>query len=269
MGIAVALLFVAAVGSFYIFKYLRIRKREEAMAAFALQQGWTPLGNDAATLTQYLPSYLRQAASMATSNATALNLNSILLNSLSGSDSRIDFDMAYQANIDQVTLVFFQYQITEYTHSRNPRTGSEETHSHTTTYVVICAGLNKVQPNVLLLHHSLLSKFDDIGKHGGMQQLHLEGDFNKEYDTYTVPHGEVDALTLLTPDVMAMLMDQLEKTSLQFNGQAMMLSMETGNLNPKMIMPLLNSVVAIVRKVDHLPDSKPATEPAQPAASAA
>lgn len=231
--------FVAVIGLF-AYGIVAKRKREQAMAAFAAKQGWSALGNDPASLSQYLPAYL-----------------------LNRGQNPV-YDMAYRATIEGTGLTFFQYEYTEYHEEYDPQTHTMERRAQQFYFTVLQAPLAHPQPTVVLLHHTLLGKLADIGEHSGLTRLTLEGDFNKDFDTYMAPNGQVETLSLLTPDVMELLQAGDTKASLSIGGQSLSMSVETSNLSPNTIMPLLQYVSAIVKKVD----AKPAPSgPASPTAT--
>lgn len=255
MGILFTIAVFAAVIGAVVYGIMTKRKREKAMAAYAMQQGWTALGNDAFTLNQYLPQYIQNQG------------------------QRTDYDMAYQATVNGVQLVFFQYSYTEYSGggvqvSNNVSIGigggsaQNSGASQTYTFTVVHAALTKNHPNLLLLHHTmLLTKLRNSIEGAGLQKLSLEGDFNDYFDTYIAPGTEVEALSLLTPDVMQMLVQNERGASLQFNGQSMMVSLETADLTPQTITPLLTGIASIVEKIDdRRPEPAASAPPAAPAA---
>jgi len=159
--------------------------------------------------------------------------------------------MAYRAVIDGVTIVFFQYQYTEQQMEYNAESHTEEQRSVTYTFTIINAEINKTVPAILLLHHSLLSKLASLGEHSGMQQLQLEGDFNKHFDCYITPNDQVNALSLLAPDVMAQLIDKLPDASVEFTGRSMGISLAAVLLEADKIGPLLNNTVSVVKSIEN------------------
>lgn len=237
MGTLFFVVILVAVIGLFIFRLVTKRKREQGMAAMAAQRGWTALGNDATTLMPYLPQYLQNLG-----EKTAV-------------------DMAYKVVADGIEIVFFQYQYTVYTTEYNATTHTEQQQSDTSTFTVVHTQLAKSYPNVLLLHHTFMSKLATITEHWGLQKLSLEGDFNEHYDSYIAPGSEIEALTLLAPDVMALLIDNLEKASLQFTGQAMIVSIETSNLSAKTIVPLLDSILPIAKKINGIVPAAPTPTP--------
>lgn len=229
MGVIVFAVFFIAVIGVLVYSIVAKHKREQAMAAYVAQQGWTALGNNISDLSQYLPSYLLNRGQNPT------------------------FDMAYRATVDGTTLNFFQYCYTEYRQDYDPQTHTAQQRAQQYYFTVVQAPLAHPQPTVVLLHHTLLGKFADIGEHSGLTRLTLEGDFNKDFDTYMTPNGQVETLSLLTPDIMQLLQAGNTKASLSIGGQSLSMSVETSNLSPKTIMPLLQYVAAVVKKADAKP----------------
>jgi len=162
------------------------RKRREAMQALASKNGWTPLSNDESTLLQYLPQYIQLLGQQSYGFGGYTRTNS-------------SYDMAYKAAIGSHTAVVFQYTYTEYHQSADPEQSEQST---TTCFSILNISLPVVEPTVLLLHHSFASKLINFGLHNGLQKINLEGNFNQYYDTYISPNGQVEALSVFTPDII-------------------------------------------------------------------
>jgi hypothetical protein len=226
MNILIITAIVVGVIGIGVYAYISNRKRHEAMADLALKQGWTALATTPLALSQYLPHYL---------------LND-------GQNPR--YDMAYQAVTNGSTQTFFQHQYTTYNEVYDQQTQTMRREAETHTFTIVNATLAKPQPSVMLLHHSLLSKLANFSDTRGMQRVQLEGDFNKSFDTYMLPDQQVEALSLLTPDVMVLLMDGLKGASAEFNGTSISASLEGKYLDAERILPLLSQVDTIVKKIN-------------------
>jgi len=157
--------------------------------------------------------------------------------------------MAYQLTLEQIPFVFFQYTYTEHYDEYDSQTGRMERRSRSFTFTVVHAGLTKTVPTILLLHHNFLSKLTAAIESWGMQRLSLEGDFNSHFDTYINKGTEIEALTILQPDVMELLISSVKNPSAEFAGQSFYLIQETGSLSPDSITAMLNNVSAVVKKV--------------------
>ncbi|MGH7241737.1 MAG: hypothetical protein ACREGB_05565, partial [Candidatus Saccharimonadales bacterium] len=173
------ILIVLLVVGFIVWGFVRKRKQEKAMADAATTNGWTPLSPDLATLGQYVPQYLQDMRAI-----------------------RTNYDMAYSAKAADYEIIFFQYSYTIVEQTYNAQTNQEERHDVTYTFAVMTAKLKATWPKLLLLHHSFMSKIANFTDHFGLQALSLEGNFNDQFDCYITPNTQVQALSLLTPDVM-------------------------------------------------------------------
>lgn len=240
---------IAFVAIFILFAGLTVyvvlakKRREKAMAEFAVQQGWTPV-NDPASLYQCLPQYLQ-----------GLGQNGY---GFRGDFTRTvdSFDMAYQANVNNVPSVFFQYTYTEYYFDYDPATNQQRETSESHSFTVVNASISKMVPTILLLHHSFISKLATIGQHAGLQPISLEGDFNKTFDTYIVPNGQDEALSLLSPDTMELAVNTGRGVSVQMSGQTLILSSETEPLNPSTIEPLLDGIGRLAANINSKPQGE-------------
>ncbi|MEO6761538.1 MAG: hypothetical protein ABI220_04160 [Candidatus Saccharimonadales bacterium] len=240
MGVIVFLVAAVIFAGLFAYRVISKRKREQAMATLAAKNGWTALANDAAALNGYLPGYI-------------LGLGQQGYGFGDFTSSSESYDMAYQAIVGTNQAVFFQYIYTEYHQSFNQ--DQQET-SDTHTFTVINVAMPVSEPVIMLLHHSFISKMANFGLHSGLQKLSLEGDFNQAYDTYITPHDEVNALSLLTPDVMELveaLAGNRANASMQLRGQSLIISFERSLLIPEIIEPLLAQISTLLAKLDTKP----------------
>jgi hypothetical protein len=245
MGIVIIVVIVIAFIGLIAYGIISKRKREQAMAGLATQQGWTALSNDAVTLNQYLPQYVQMLGQQNYGFGVGFHRSS---NS---------YDMAYQAKIGDHSAVLFQYQYTEY-HYVNDGQGGNNEQSQTYYFTIVNVTMPVAEPTILLLHHSFMSKLSNFGLHSGMQQISLEGDFNQSYDTYIAPDSQVAVLSLLTPDVMEQVaaLAGTKKgvhASMQMGGQNMIVSFENQVLTPEFIQTLLAQVTTLLAKLDAKP----------------
>ena len=240
--IAFAVIFILFV-ALTIYVVLAKKRREKAMAEFAIQHGWTPV-NDPSSLYQYLPQYLQ-----------GLGQNGY---GFRGDFTRTinSFDMAYQANMNNIPSVFFQYTYTEYYFDYDPATNQQRETAESHSFTVVNASLSNMVPTILLLHHSFISKLATIGQHTGLQSVSLEGDFNKIFDTYITPNGQDEALSLLSPETMELVVSAGRNASIQLAGQALVFSSEVEPLNPSTIEPLLENIGKLVANINSKPQSE-------------
>jgi hypothetical protein len=229
----IIMLFVAIT----VYGVLANRRREQAMAALATQRGWTALGNQASTLRLYLPQYLQ-----------GLGQNGLTFSS-STTNTTESYDMAYEATVGNTKVVFFQYQYTEYFSGYDASTHQQQETSQTHYFIVLNTTLSRSLPTILLLHHSFISKLTSFGQHSGLQPIALEGDFNKHFDTYITPNSQAEALSLLTPDTMELVIAAASNASVQFSGESMTLSFENKILKAAVIEPVLTQTEKLITNI--------------------
>jgi hypothetical protein len=236
MAVIIIIVILAAFFGLFAWALVAKRKRQEAMATLASQQGWTALANDT-SLAQYLPTYLQGLGRQW---------------GIAGNTRRTEaaYDMAYQATVASRPVVFFQYEYTEFVREYDPATETSQEQAYSYFFIVLHASLPASFTNILLLQRSFLSKLKNFGEHSGLQQIRLEGDFNKTFDTYIAPNSQVEALSLLTPDVMQQMMNIAPNPSLQVNGPSLFVSLESKYLTPDVIQPLLQNVAALLAKIE-------------------
>jgi len=236
LAVVIAIVIIGAI----VYGILSKRHRQQAMAALAAQKGWTALSNDDATLSSYLPTYIRM-----------LGQQNFGMSNFSRTTSA--YDMAYQANISGHSAVLFQYQYTEYSQNIDPQQPAQSTVCY---FTVLSLAMPVAEPTIMLLHHNFLSKLNNFGLHQNLEKINLEGDFNQYYDTYIAPNSQVEALSLLTPDVMELvtaLAGSQTHASLQISGPSLIISFENQLLTPEFIEPLLAQLTALLAKLDTKP----------------
>ena len=240
MGIVVAAVVVIGLVGLIVYGIISKRKRERAMLSLATKNGWIALGKDDAALRQYLPQYIGMLGQQ---------------NYGFGSYSRThsSYDMAYQATIGNHTAVMFQYEYTEYQSNADPQQPETST---TRFFTILNVTMPFAEPTILLLHHDFVSKLVNLGLHTGLWRIGLEGNFNQYYDTYIMPNGQVEALSILTPDVMEQVMalaGTRTHASMQMSGQSTIISFENQLLTPEFIEPLMEQVRSLLAKLDAKP----------------
>lgn len=82
--------------------------------------------------------------------------------------------------------------------------------SQTFNRAVMALNFQTQLPAFVLKRHSLLASLNDEGESmrmaGYAEKLDLEGDFDKYFRVYLVPNTQVEVLSILTPDVMQLLL---------------------------------------------------------------
>lgn len=245
--IGVFLLIMAVI----VYSFVAKRKREQAMAAYAAQHGWTALDNRAEVLQQYLPRYLQGLGQNGFSFQVGM------------SRTTESYDMAYQAVIEGHQTVIFQYQYTEYYSTYDAATQQQQEQSTTHYFTVINTTLPVTLPTILLLHHNFISKLATMGDHNGLQAINLEGDFNKYFDMYITPNSQTEALSLLTPDTMELFVNIANGASAQISGESIVLTIENKYLTPQVIEPVLGGISKLFANILNKAQSRLQTPPVQ------
>ena len=80
---------------------------------------------------------------------------------------------------------------------------------HVERFSVLEISFDAILPNILLdNHHNNISEWYTIGTRANETKLSLEGDFQKYFTLYVAKEYEVEALQILTPEIMQMFMDK-------------------------------------------------------------
>lgn len=82
-------------------------------------------------------------------------------------------------------------------------------------YSILDLALPALTPHILIRHKSRLGQWDAVATQD-LAQLQLEGDFNDKLEVWVAKGNEVQALTVLTPDVMAVIADHIERYDIEF-----------------------------------------------------
>lgn len=221
-GLIVIVALVAAAYSLY-----RRRKNQQAMVLLAAPKGWQPLPLDFLTLSQSLPSYLVNR----------------------GVDQQ--FDLAFQTVIDGVSVKFFHFQYSIITTATDPQTGATTTDRQTYDHNVFQATLEKSYPQVLLMPHGMFSRIANLDEAHGLQRISLEGNFNDHFDTYIAPNSQIEALSLLAPDVMAQLLDITHDTTFDCYGQSLTMVHKASMMTPAEAEAGLQSLISLVKNIEN------------------
>jgi hypothetical protein len=226
LGVAFLVVFVAVAGLIY---YLNARQNKK-MAQFAQQQGWQAMGTDDATLGNYVPTYLRNKQ---------------------GSSGH-EYRMAYQAQDNGQSLVFFRYEDIEARQGTGGMTdladSAQQRKERRIPYSITAFGVPQQFGYMLLFHHS---RVDNYGLHSGLQKFTLEGDFGKYFDVYAPQGSSIETLSLLTPDVMAYLIDLGQKYhwNIEINGSLVIIEGDGNLISPDKVSILLDYAKALRQKL--------------------
>lgn len=238
MAAAFLIVFAAVVGMIF---YARARQNKK-MAQFARKQGWQAMNTDDTTLGGYLPSYLRDKPSSVSHK----------------------FRMAYQVPDNNSSVVFFLYEDTERTEVEVAKhvqvTIGEQNQQRIVNYSVAAFSMPQNFGYMLLFHHSRL---DNYGLHKGLQKFTLEGDFGKYFDVYAPQGSSIETLSVLTPDVMAYLIDLGQKYhwNIEINGNLIIVESDGALISPSKVSVLLDYAKALRQKLETKPVVSAAPQP--------
>lgn len=213
--------FALVIAVFMIAAYVK-RRREQAMAIYAAGQGWQALAADGATLAGFLPQALAGR----------------------GDDHR--FDMAYSLKIGDYPAAVFQYQYDEHTESYDPATRMPERQTQTFSFAVLTFTLPQTFLPLYVQRHTLLS---GLGGYERQEKLQVEGDFNKHFEVYTPQGTEVEALAVLTPDLMALMEDAGQNFSLQLMGRNISIFGDDSYISPGKVSTLVDYAGQLAAKL--------------------
>lgn len=178
-------------------------QRKKAMRAFALARGWPALAADDQTLAGYVP---QRIARFGDSHA---------------------YDLAYQIAVNSRQAVVFGYTYTDHsTDAEGQRTSSSK------NFAILAFQLPGMPP-LEVLKHSFFNKLTSIGQH--LDSLHLEGDFNQDFDVFAPDNTQIASLSLLTPDTMVLMQDNGKDFSVQIQGDYVVVYGAHKYLSPKTI----------------------------------
>lgn len=224
IAIAALLGFGLVVGLIF---YIQARQKK-AVADVAKKQGWQTLPTDDATLNGYVPSYLRNKS------------NSI----------GHKYEMAYQAQVDGQNVIIFRYDDTERVISISNilHTPGNQTPDQVISYAIAAFTVPQSFGHVLIIHHS---KLGNLGQFTNLEKFNLEGDFGKYFDVYGPQGSSVETLSLLTPDVMAYLIDlgQRYHWSIEINNNLVIVDGDADLISSRRLPDLLRYVSSLRQKL--------------------
>jgi hypothetical protein len=89
----------------------------------------------------------------------------------------------------------------------------------------------------------------DYVSHAGLVKTELEGDFNQVFDLYVEPNAQVTVREILTPDVMAELMDSLQGINVELIANSVIFSIPKIITTKQEIEALANVSGSLVEKI--------------------
>lgn len=222
------LIAIGALGGFALLfglVFYIVARQKKAMAAVAQKNSWQALNTDDNTLVNYVPSYLRN-------NPESIGHK---------------YEMAYKAQVNGQDIVFFRYDDEVRAHELNDPSANHQSASSIAAFEV-----QQTFGTLLVLHHSRLSNF---GLHPELQKFNLEGDFNQYFDVYAPQGSAPETLSVLTPDVMAFLIDQGQRShwNVQINGHMVSIEGDADLISPSKVSDLLNYAAALRQKLAEKP----------------
>jgi hypothetical protein len=223
LGIALVVAFLVLIS---IALYTVYRKKR-VLEKLAIKRGWQPVDPSDPVVTDFVPYYLRRL----------------------GYDGIIN--LAYLAQVNGHNIVFCRYSYREKPIEVNM---NNQIVSEGQLIEYSISGLDVAQmfkPILVLKHH----KISNVGLHDGLEKLNLEGDFDKFFDVFIPKGSEVDALSVLTPDIMALMVDMGRDFNLEINGHAVILSSEEDYVRANKI----DSMLAYMNSLGHKLSAKPIT----------
>lgn len=200
-------IFVTAILGILFYSFYVSAKRKKALGTYALAQGWKPFELNGLTAQKYVPEKISRNA------------------------DRHDYDLGYQLKVNERDAVLFKY-----TNVRNTRDtdGSQSTRrTHYTILAFELPGLSSLE----IIKHSFFTALDVVGTK--KESLKLEGDFNKDFDVIMADGGQVDALTVLSPDTMVLIQDLGKDFNIQILGGWVVLYGDEKHLDLKHLTVLL------------------------------
>lgn len=154
-----------------------------------------------------------------------------------GHDRKTSEVINAQFNNLSCDLLFYQY--TE---------GSGKS-SHTYYFTIVRNHLNKQFPHIILDSKKNFSQLRNIP--GNYENLKLEGDFYKYFNLYEAKGEEVDVLSIITPDVMQVLIDAQQQQDIEIFSSYLYFVAVSDKRTPEAMRTLLTSVNALAPEILH------------------
>ncbi len=115
-------------------------------------------------------------------------------------------------------------------------------------FMVVQIKLEKEFPHFFLDGHlnSLTAPY------AAANELQLEGDLHKHFTLYSPKGGQIGVLAVLTPDVMATLIDVAKPLDIELKGNTLSLIIEGGEFTQVRVKTLEKALSALIQEFDHL-----------------
>lgn len=218
--------------------YINARQNKK-MSQYAQKQGWQVMSTDDATLGNCVPTYLRNKRN----------------------SQGHTYHMAYQVPDNGQNIVFFRYEDIDAGNNfrLDDMANRQQKDVRRVPYSIAAFSVPQTFGYMLLFHHS---RVDNYGLHSGLQKFTLEGDFGKYFDVYAPQGSSIETLSVLTPDVMAYLIDlgQAYHWNVEVNGNLVIIEGDGNLITPAKVSSLLDYAKALRQKLE----TKPVV-PAEPA----
>jgi hypothetical protein len=122
---------------------------------------------------------------------------------------------------------------------------------YATTYnlTVGRAQLAKVLPHIILDGNKNDENF--IRNTPNLEHLKLEGDFDKYFSLYLTKGEEIDVLSIITPDVMQVLIDSEEKQDIEIAGSSLYFATAYEAREPIPLRSLFQSITVLYDQINH------------------
>lgn len=85
----------------------------------------------------------------------------------------------------------------------------------------------------------------------GLRHLQLEGDFNKHFSLYIAKGEHIDVLSIITPDVMQVLIDSVGQQDIEIAGNSLYFASAHEAREPVPLRSLLESVISLSAEINH------------------
>lgn len=217
------LIFIVVIVVLAVYGNKRRIRREQAMSDYAAGQGWQPIAQPESAVAGLLPDALRGI----------------------GFSER--YDMAYQLTVNSHKSTVFEYEYEQHTQGY----GTSDTRMN---QVYSFAVVNVTHPQKF---DSLYVRRRDWGDHTAAykdgQKLQLEGDFGKSFDVYAPNGTQIDALDILTPDIMQCIQQHGSNYDVQFQDHTFTVIADGSYMSPGRIGVLLGFAAQLAALLDRKP----------------
>lgn len=171
-----------------------------------------------------------------------------------------NYGMVVKAQLGQIICAIFTYDTT---------TG-EGKYQTTHYFTVASVALPKNLPHIIL--NSKKDKADIQTRFPDYEKLKLEGDFNNYFNLLISKGQEIDALAILTPDVMQTLISANADEDIEINGQQLYFILRNDKRDTESIKKLIASTEALANQIIQnislsTAAPQPTTQPNLPAAN--